>query len=274
MAYDAGRGRIVLFGGFDRDTNGLLDDVWEWDGTRWYGPFSAAGGPGARRSHSMAYDGSTGRVAVFGGDRALTVDAPNDVWEWDGSSWYGPFAPTDRPDARSQASLVYDSVRDRMVMFGGGGVTGYKTDLWEWDASSSREPAVQFAASYASGGIDTAGVSGLRVRARCGGSFSPFTSSDTGAVLAGWATGGPGLAPGSWLHLGANQVGISPTSPQLPQTAGALIEWNSASAAEAHRFLFAGSGTSSFRCAPAGNSGKGIAQVALDYIEVRVRYSH
>ena len=31
MAYDAGRGVYVLYGGFDAD-GGLLGDTWEWDG--------------------------------------------------------------------------------------------------------------------------------------------------------------------------------------------------------------------------------------------------
>jgi hypothetical protein len=37
MAYDAARGRIVLYGGRARDNGQVrtLDDMWEWDGARW-----------------------------------------------------------------------------------------------------------------------------------------------------------------------------------------------------------------------------------------------
>jgi len=40
MAYDAARGRVVLYGGGGDRGKGVppywyLDDVWEWDGTRW-----------------------------------------------------------------------------------------------------------------------------------------------------------------------------------------------------------------------------------------------
>ena len=33
MAYDAARGKVVLFGGYDGQTN--LADTWEWDGQAW-----------------------------------------------------------------------------------------------------------------------------------------------------------------------------------------------------------------------------------------------
>ena len=32
MAFDAGRARIVLFGGYN---GGYLNDVWEWNGIDW-----------------------------------------------------------------------------------------------------------------------------------------------------------------------------------------------------------------------------------------------
>lgn len=38
MAFDASRGRIILHGGIEvkwRSGLSVLDDVWEWDGTRW-----------------------------------------------------------------------------------------------------------------------------------------------------------------------------------------------------------------------------------------------
>jgi hypothetical protein len=38
LAYDAVRQRVVLYGGSNRQgvpPHGYLDDVWEWDGTRW-----------------------------------------------------------------------------------------------------------------------------------------------------------------------------------------------------------------------------------------------
>ena len=38
MAFDSGRGRMVLYGGLEVKTRNevvTFDDVWEWDGVRW-----------------------------------------------------------------------------------------------------------------------------------------------------------------------------------------------------------------------------------------------
>lgn len=87
MAYDAGRKRVVLFGGF----NGTyLGDTWEYDGQGWVqvdstGPPLRGGKPG------MVYDDKRGRILLFGGGIGggtnLEPQAMNDTWEWDGRQW-------------------------------------------------------------------------------------------------------------------------------------------------------------------------------------------
>src|SRR5204862_834214 len=63
MAFDAGRGRMVLFGG--RDPNvAVTNDVWEYDGSQWQRiPFTAPG-PAAAPPLVMAYDPVRGEVVV------------------------------------------------------------------------------------------------------------------------------------------------------------------------------------------------------------------
>jgi hypothetical protein len=74
MTYDAARGRVVLFGGFD---GSRLGDTWEWDGTTW-SEISHPVSPSARSSHAMAYDAARGRVILFGGlDGSLRL---GDTW--------------------------------------------------------------------------------------------------------------------------------------------------------------------------------------------------
>jgi len=63
MAWDAGRRRVVLFGGSDGSP---LGDTWEWDGATWTQDESTV----ARAAHAMAYDGARGRLVVFGGTDA------------------------------------------------------------------------------------------------------------------------------------------------------------------------------------------------------------
>jgi uncharacterized protein (TIGR03437 family) len=76
MAYDGGRGRVVLFGGCASALNSpgaVFGDTWEWDGFSWT-PESSASSPSARCTHAMAY---ARRESVLFGGSGL-----NDTWGW------------------------------------------------------------------------------------------------------------------------------------------------------------------------------------------------
>jgi hypothetical protein len=76
LAYDAQRGRIVLFGG----TGGTLalDDLWEWDGSAW--TKIASEGPVGRFAGAATYDSARDRIVLFGGDDG---HGPlGDTWEY------------------------------------------------------------------------------------------------------------------------------------------------------------------------------------------------
>ncbi len=64
MAYDAARGQVVLFGGFNRST--IFRDTWTWDGTDWT-KHTPAHSPSARYYSAMAYDSGRGQVVLSGG---------------------------------------------------------------------------------------------------------------------------------------------------------------------------------------------------------------
>lgn len=68
MAYDAVRGRIVLFGG--QTPGGALDDTWEWDGNVWQ-RLPTSDSPGARLGHGLVSDSRRGELVLFGGDRGV-----------------------------------------------------------------------------------------------------------------------------------------------------------------------------------------------------------
>jgi hypothetical protein len=155
MAYDAARGRVVLFGGLVGATR--VADTWEYDGTTW--TKVEAGGP-ARSEHAMAYDASLGHVVMYGGfdDDGLR----SDVWELSEGTWSLRTTTGGPPGARVGATLVYDAKRERLVMFGGadgiddGADDGYLNDTWAladgvWTPlSTSSNPAVRVghAATY------------------------------------------------------------------------------------------------------------------------------
>ncbi len=132
MAYDAARGRVVLFGG--RDSVGLRGDTWEWDGAQWLELTPKLGAsPEARENHAMAYDATQGRVLLFGGWDGAGHHAS--TWEWDGARWI-LLTPDDRPTHRRHAKMVYDAARERIVLFGGRYNSTPYNDTWEWDGTN------------------------------------------------------------------------------------------------------------------------------------------
>jgi hypothetical protein len=114
LAYDAARGRTVLFGGRTNSAN--LGDTWEYDGVDWHA-ISPATSPPAMSFPALCYDAVRGRIVEFGGQLNPTTWS-SDVWEYDGSTWTRP-AIASPPSARMGAGLVYDLARNREVMFGG-----------------------------------------------------------------------------------------------------------------------------------------------------------
>lgn len=124
MAYDAGRGTLVMFGGENIDAPfGVLSDTWEWDGARWT---ERAGGPPARSHAAMAYDRRSGHVVMFGGDGEF--GGLGDTWDWDGAGWTSRPAG-DVPAARGRGAIAYDAGRGALLLFSG-------TDTWMWAGDS------------------------------------------------------------------------------------------------------------------------------------------
>ena len=76
MAFDAARGRVVMFGGVS--LAGPLVKTWEYDGTTWVLVNTPASPPG-RSDHSMVYDSARQRIVLFGGEQE-TFDLA-DTWE-------------------------------------------------------------------------------------------------------------------------------------------------------------------------------------------------
>ncbi len=137
MAYDSSRKRVVLFGGNrvlfggSPDENKFLNDTWEWDGRKW--AQVSVTGPSPRAEAAMAFDSRRGRVVLFGGhDRAGEAGSRlGDTWEWDGKQWVE--MKVAGPSPRNSAALVYDSVRGKIVLFGGSTREAVSGETWEWD---------------------------------------------------------------------------------------------------------------------------------------------
>ncbi len=130
MAYDADRGRVVLFGGFGPGFQSL-NDTWEWDGSSW--TLAATSGPSPRGSGVMVYDSARKETLLFGGS---TGSGPaGDTWAWNGSSWT-QLRPATSPPARVLSGMAFDTGRGVAVLFGGFSSSGRLGDTWQWDGAS------------------------------------------------------------------------------------------------------------------------------------------
>ena len=151
MAYDAGTGQLVLFGGWGPTgaTKGPADadlsDSWTFNGTTWLGQTSATS-LAARYGESVAYDAKTGAAVMFGGDSATSP--LGDTWSFSKGSWT-PIGSG--PPARSGAAMAFDSATGDVVLFGGSGSAGLLADTWVFDGSAWHQEAPATSPSPRSG---------------------------------------------------------------------------------------------------------------------------
>ena len=124
MAFDAARGKVILFGGVD-GTGAVRSDTWAWDGAAW-SLLSPTTSPAPRQRHAMAYDARRGKIVLFGGCTDCAAQTLAETWEWDGTLWTLRTNQSPGGDV-----MAYDSARSVTVLFAGtraGGATS--ASLW------------------------------------------------------------------------------------------------------------------------------------------------
>lgn len=146
MAYDATRGKTIMFGGTGVVTNvytiadttytiinlSASPGTWKWDGTNWT-LLTPSNNPSWRYNATMARSPNTGNLILFGG--IVDPNVSNDeTWEWDGTNWTQK-SPVTKPPIRNIHSMAYDSTRNKTILFGGRDGTLYYNDLWEWNGT-------------------------------------------------------------------------------------------------------------------------------------------
>jgi hypothetical protein len=91
-------------------------------------------GPSPRHSHAMVYDSARNEIVLFGGLDGNTRDSMlyGDTWAWNGTEW-NKLADTG-PSPRMGHTMIYDSKRDVIVLFGGNDGS-FMNDTWEWDGT-------------------------------------------------------------------------------------------------------------------------------------------
>jgi hypothetical protein len=157
--------------------------------------------PVRRIDHAMVYDAARQQVVLFGGER-LSGDGGKsaETWLWDGTVWTQVNSPN-QPEPRDEHSMVYDSTRQRVVLFGGHGlVTNDElNDTWEWDGTQWTK-------------IDTA-VSPPVIQA-CG---LAFDSTRNVVVMFGGTDGGT-ESDDTWEYNGSTWTQITPVASPSART--------------------------------------------------------
>jgi hypothetical protein len=105
---------------------------WVWDGVAgtWTDQTATVTKPSARHS-AGCIAASNNRAYSYGGDPGVGSQM-NDMWEFDGNLTWTTVAPFVGPQGRYSHAMAYDTMRNKIVLFGGynGGGLG---DTWEFD---------------------------------------------------------------------------------------------------------------------------------------------
>ncbi|MFN7971366.1 MAG: hypothetical protein U0166_03310 [Acidobacteriota bacterium] len=188
MAYDPARAVIVLFGGVSTETFGVLDDVWEYDGSAWVQKPSVPPTLGPRSRHGMAADTTRGVIVMFGGFDGTANR--NDTWEYDGIGWSpGPAAPAALTPRRPYMAMSFDPSRGRTVLFGGLAAAGPTNDTWEYDGAAWSPGPVAPAGLTPRYGAALAFDATRGVLVLTGGTDGTATNRETWELGATWARG-------------------------------------------------------------------------------------
>ncbi|MFY9341728.1 MAG: hypothetical protein WAT39_04520 [Planctomycetota bacterium] len=144
-------------------------------------------------SCSLAFDSVRSRIVAFGGQLAWSGSAGgwgDLTWEFDGSGWR-LVHPMTRPPARSLATMTFDPVRNRTILFGGDPLLG---DTWLFD-----------------GVTWTQVVSAMAPSARVGAQMVFDVARGRAVLVGGYGLAGP--AAGTWEFDGTNWIASPAMTP-------------------------------------------------------------
>ncbi len=210
--FDDVRKRVVVYGGRLAGATTSTAELWEWDGAdgSWTNRTPTPrppSWPAPRDGAKATFDSARGRLVLFGGwTGGTTLD---ELWECDlATATWTNRTPTPRPTQwpRFAISLTFDSVRGRVILYGGSQVND---ELWEWDGATGSwtglTPTVR-PPTWPSGNVQaiTHDPAGQRVMALTDLQFSnAFIEYDQDAGV--WtpivATQSPSFAPGIRHHV-------------------------------------------------------------------------
>jgi hypothetical protein len=136
--YDAANNILTVFGGYNSAHTGVTNGVWTLSHANGLGGTpqwtnivanGASGAPPKRGDHTAVYDSANNRMIVFGGMAAsgpASFSGFNDVWVLTNANgtggtpgWAKLSISGLKPGTRGLHTAVYDSVNNRLMIFGG-----------------------------------------------------------------------------------------------------------------------------------------------------------
>jgi hypothetical protein len=134
--YDPVRAKLVSFAGY----YGGPRELWELNTVdyTWENRSTPVSGPLQRQYPAIAYDTMRGKLMLFGGRSSVDNLYKQDIFEWSGTgaTFLNRTTVDTKPAPRYQSAMVYDSMRDRLLLYGGYGTSAYD-DLWSWSPTTA-----------------------------------------------------------------------------------------------------------------------------------------
>ncbi len=157
MVYDSKSDRVVLFGGVGLPTlasslhtdvygPALVNETWAYDfQTSTWTPMNPPLAPSDRYTALMVYDSQSDRVILFGG--YTYFGESNETWsyDYDNDTWT-PMKPAVSPPPSWGASMAYDSLSDRVILFSQP-LYGNTNETWSYDYDNNTWTPMKPAAS-------------------------------------------------------------------------------------------------------------------------------
>lgn len=252
--YEPVRDRMVISHGF---TNaGRFDDTWafEFSSNSWRNLTPSGTRPLRRCLHHAAYDAANGQMYLYGGCASGFGPCPlGDLWSFDLNThqWTERTGGV-KPAARQHYGMVFDAVRDRLMVFGGSG-SGLLNDTWEFDprsgswqqtalAGPAPSPRQRHEAAFATdrgftlffGGQTAAGLTN-ELWMLGPGFVLPRPEISPGGVVNAFSGAGGAVAPGEAVSIYGRDLGpingialgFDPLTGLLPTSGpGVSVTWN------------------------------------------------
>ncbi len=206
MAYDKGRGVVVMFGGFNGSAPATdYRTTYEWDGVNWTLK-TTVNAPLTGYRTGMVYDEARGRLVLYGG--YASAIAQQKTWEYDGNDWTQ--VGTGGPGKITEGYMAYLPTTGTTVYFAGSGppIAGtVNNETWVYSGASTAIAAPFGTGCATSAGVPTLAPTALPVL----GTNYLLTCNGAPAVSIGVVAHGLDnleLSPGIYLPFDLGLVGI------------------------------------------------------------------